>query len=83
MMRDFANKLLQDENSHRPDGIFSYVMDKLHVACLKRLALKGKEYNKEAKKLILKNLTLEQNNADFESRLKALTEENRRLRQQL
>jgi len=38
---------------------------------------------KKVKELRLENLTLKQNNANLKSQLKALTEENRRLRQEL
>jgi hypothetical protein len=79
MMRDFAGKL---KNEYPQFGLVNivFIMDKLYVACLKSLALKGREYNKAAKRLVLANLTLEQDNASLKSQLTALTEENSRLR---
>jgi hypothetical protein len=47
-------------------------MDKLYIACLKSLALKSKEYSKEAKKLVLNNLKLEQENNELKRRVKLL-----------
>jgi hypothetical protein len=78
MMRDFAGKLKNEYPQFKGDIV--HIMNKLYVACLKSLALKGREYNKAAKRLVLANLTLKQDNASLKSQLTALTEENSRLR---
>jgi hypothetical protein len=65
MMRDLAIKL-ENENP-RFNGDIVHLMDKLYVACLRRLALNGKEYSKEVKSLVLKNLILEREKLNLES----------------
>jgi hypothetical protein len=54
LMRSLAEKLQNDNPQFNVDIV--HIMDKLYVACLKRLALKGKEYKKEAKGLLLNTL---------------------------
>ncbi len=71
MMRDLAIKL-ENENPKFVLADIVFVMDKLYVACLKSLALKSKECSKEAKKLVLSNLKLEQENNELKRRVKLL-----------
>jgi hypothetical protein len=62
MMRDLAIKL-ENENPKFGLADIVFIMDKLYVACLRRLAFKGKE----VKSLILKNLILEREKLNLES----------------
>jgi hypothetical protein len=66
LMRSLAEKL-QNDNPHFHDIV--HIMDKLYVACLKRLALKGKEHKKEAKRLLLNTL---KDNDELEFTVKTL-----------
>jgi hypothetical protein len=71
LMRNLARKL-QNENLGFSRVDIVSLMDKLYIACLKSLALKSKECSKEAKKLVLNNLKLEQENNELEFTVKML-----------
>jgi hypothetical protein len=71
LMRNLARKLQNEDLGFSRADIVS-LMDKLYIACLKSLALKSKEYSKEAKKLVLNNLKLEQENNELKRRVKLL-----------